>query len=261
MGKLGGLTAFTAEAALWVTGAALIASAAGAHWDFDPSGQISRIIAGPTASPAQSAGPTLAPGASPTISPTVKKFNAFMSSSDGQYKVKLSITGSATLAGQAVSVVESGTSLQSGGNESSSLRTTANGVVTTQDTVSIGGTTYTSDNGRPWEKGARKPSDNMMDGSTQFVDAGMEIKNGEQLHRLELADTTAFSNSMMKSMGASATNAQFTLTAWVHDDGVPALIVAEGWGEMPFNGVTARLTMKMEMRVIPMSGVTITAPN
>jgi len=259
MGKLGGMTAFTAEAALWVTGAALVASAAGAHWDFDPSGQISRIIAGPTASPGQSAGPTLAPGASPTISPTVQKFNAFSSRTDIQYKEKVSITANATVAGQALSISESGTSLHSGGNDSSSLRTTANGAVTTTDSVSIGGTTYTSENGGPWEKGVRKPSDNVLDGSTAFVDAGLEIKNGEQLHRLELTDATAFNNGMKNSL-VGVTDAQFTLTAWARDDGWPALVVADGWAEMVVKGTTVRLTMKIEMRTIPMSGVTITAP-
>ena len=260
MGKLGRMTAFAAEAALWVTGAALIASAAGAHWDFDPSGQLGRIIAGPTASSAQSAGPTLAPGASPTIAPTVQKFMAFMSRSDVQYKIKLSLTANATAAGKALSMSESGTSLYSGSNESDSVRMTSNGVVTTRDTVSIGGSTYTSDNGGPWTKGPRESSNNVLEGSTAFVDAGTEIKNGEELHRLDLADATAFNDYMKKSLGAGATGAQFTFTAWVHDDGQPALFVADGWGEMLANGTTARLTMTLEMRFVPMSGVTIKAP-
>jgi len=261
MGKLGSMTAFTAEAALWVTGAALIASAAGAHWDFDPSGQISRIIAGPTASPGQSSGPTLAPGASPTIAPTVQKFMAFMSNSKVQYKVKLSITANATVAGKALSLSESGTDLHdAAGNESESLRMTANGEVTTTDSVNIGGTKYLSENGGPWTKSPRGKSDNLLDGSITFVEAGTETKNGEQLHRLDLADTTAFTKSMMSGLGAGAGDAQFTLSAWVHDDGTPALVVADGWGDMLTSGIKVRLTMRMEMRFIPMPSVTITAP-
>ena len=81
MSKLGGFTAFAAEAALWVSGAALIASAAGAHWSFDPStvdlGKLLGSGPSPTASTSPTAAP-LAPGASPTISPIVTKYLAFV---------------------------------------------------------------------------------------------------------------------------------------------------------------------------------------
>lgn len=62
MSKLGSATAFAAEAALWIAGAALVAGAAGAHWKVDvPNVDLSGLL-GSTPSASASAGPSASHG-------------------------------------------------------------------------------------------------------------------------------------------------------------------------------------------------------
>lgn len=268
MSKLGSLTAFAAEAALWVTGAALIASAAGAHWSFDPSSvNIDKII-GPGPTPTVAASPTvppLAPDATPTTSPAITKFLAIVAQPDFQFKAKFSNDVTFTLNGTAMVENQNGTMSYKAGDSTDSHRETWNGKVDTYDYVYVGTAQYESKDGAAWVKSVRPASDIASDKLmfapvVAFVDKGVETKNGRQLHRLEVADPAAFSKAMVQASTSGTTDAQVTYTVWVAEDGTPADFLLAGWVQAPVNGVSTKATMTEEFRVIATSGVTITAP-
>lgn len=275
MSKLGGITALAAEAALWITGAALIASAAGMHWSMDLPGVDLSGLTGSTPSAAASASHTAgtspslavksgAPGASPTISSVVQKYQAYVARPGFQFKAKYADSQTFTLNGTPYLITQSGTMSYEAGDDSDSRRETVNGTVTTFDYVHIGSFTYESKNGAAWTKSARSDADIASDKlqfapSMLFVDMGVETKNGAQLHRLEVADPTAFSKALLKTT-SGGTDAQVTYTAWVQDDGTPAAFRVEGWVVEPVSGVSTKITVVEEFRLIATSGVTITAP-
>jgi hypothetical protein len=262
MSKLGRVTAFTAEAALWITGAALIAGAAGMHWNIDVSGANLGGLVGARPSPAASASASAAvPGASPTVSPISAKLMAFLATdSQVRAKVRMSIIGTAgTLA---VKVTMSGSMSSDGTSDSVSYRTTAQGIVITTDTIDIGKTSYVSVNGAPWTKSARSSSsESPFSPTMKFVDKGVESKYGVDLHRLELIDTSDLTAATLKSLGPpSFQTGQFTLTVWTSDDGAPAVLEEDGsYQGTSANGPTQG-TMVEEFRFIAFSGVTIAAP-
>jgi hypothetical protein len=267
VGKLGGFTAFAAEAALWVTGAALIASAAGAHWSFDPSAEIGKFI-GPGPTPTVSASPTvppLAPGASPTISPIVSKYLAIAAQPAFQIRAKFNNDMTFTMSGTAYQMNQNGTLSYKGGDATDSHRETLNGAVNMYDYVYLGQAQYESKNGAAWTKSARPAndiaSDKLMFAPTMaFADKGVETKNGVQLHRLEVADPAAFSKAVVQTSTSGATDAQMTYTVWVGDDGIPAAIELAGWEDGMMQGVSVRVTADEQFRIVATSGVTIAAP-
>ena len=234
MSSLGRVTALAAEAALWITGAALIAGAAGMQWNVDLpidttllSGPTPYVATtpGPSASPA---GPSLAPGASPTISPVAKAYQAYIARTDYQVEGKYTIIWAGTVSGSAYEADQNGTFSYKAGDQTESYRETIKGVVTTYDKVAVGGSEYDS-------------------------------KNGAQLHRLELADPGVYNRAMLKASD-NATDAFVSYVVWVQDDGTPAALSAEGWVVEPVNGASVKMTVSEEFRIIATSGVTIVAP-
>ena len=266
MSRLGGATAFAAEAALWISGAALIASAAGMHWSVPDV--VGLAGASPSASASASPSPrlaaqSLAPGASPTISPIVQKYQAYIARPDYQFKAKYVVTETAAVNGLPYEIYMSGTMLYKAGDYIDSRRMAVNGSVTTFDYVYVGGSRYERDNGGAWTKSARSATDIASDKLTfgpamLFVDKGMETKNGAQLHRLEVADPVAYSKAMAHASGG--TDAQMTYTAWVGDDGTPAAFRIEGWIVGLVNKVSTKLTIAFEFRLIPYVVPAISAP-
>ena len=278
MSRLGGATAFAAEASLWIAGAALIAGAAGMHWNVDLqralnelTGSTPSAAASAGASPSPTASPTatgavqsLAPGASPTISPIVAKYQAYVARADYQLKTKYTAVMTATVAGSPYEIDVSGTMSYKAGDGADGERDTLNGTVTTYDYVYMGSVQYTSTNGGAWTKSTRSATSAaaaklMFAPAMLFVDGGIETKNGAQLHRLEVADPAAYSTAFLKTQ-SGATDAQATCTVWVTDDGAPAAMKIEGWVKGPIQGVPTRINMVEELRTIATSGVTITAP-
>jgi hypothetical protein len=276
--KLGGTTAVAAEAAIWIAGIALIASAAGIHWETDLQNALNELtgatpapVASAGASAGESASPSatvavesLAPGASPTLSPIAAKFQAFVTRADYQIKAKYTSVTSYTLNGSPVQIDTSGTMSYKAGDKAGGQRDTVAGAVTTHDYVDLGSVEYTSKNGEAWTKSARSATSVAADKliyapAMSFVDKGIEAKNGASLHRLEVADPAAYSTAFLKTQ-AGATGAQATCTVWVSDDGVPAAMKLEGWVQMPLGGVPTKVTQVLDIRIIATSGVTISAP-
>jgi hypothetical protein len=261
------LTVLAAEAALWITGAALIAGAAGMQWSVDLPIDTNLVLTGPTpyvaptAGPSASpAGPSLAPGASPTISPVVQAFQAFVSRADYGIKAKWTEVSTSTT-GSKGALTENGTIYFKGGDHSSSSRQSQDGAVSTFDEVAVGGDSYSSVNGASWAKLTRSAEDRdyymlLFAPTIVMADQGVETKNGAQLHRLEPADSTAFGRAYLK-LAQSAIDAFWTYQIWVHDDGSPAAISLTGW---TVSTDSAKYTFDYEYRIIATSGVTITAP-
>jgi len=265
MGKLGSVTAFAAEAALWITGAVLVANAAGLHWNVDASSlDVDRILtAAASASPSGSVSPTLAPGASPTTSPVGSRFVDFMARQN-QTAATVWISETATAAGSPVDLTVSGTMSTKGSDDSWSYRQTVNGAASTYDKVDLAGTTYERVDGGAWTKAAEStssgPTQISFPKSMIMVDDGVEAKDGLQLHRLELFDTGPFSVAFVQELGSGFTSGQFTLTAWTYDDGTPVVVEVDGSFKGTTNGVAMSGTLVEELVFTRFSGVTITAP-
>lgn len=272
MSKLGGATAFVAEAGLWVAGAALIASAAGMHWKVDTSminlnGLTSaQSSSGPSAGGAPTfAFRTLAPGAVPTASPLVAKYQAYVARADYQIVAKYTNIQTGVIDGKQREMRVSGTAAYQGGNHSDFSRVTQDGAVITDDVIALGGFKYESINGAAWTKTARTASDAASDRlifapAALFLDSGVETKNGLPLHRLDIADPVAFSTALVKTSTSGLTGAQATYTTWVDDAGVPAAIRVEGVFQGPIGSTSTSVTIVQEFRIIATSGVSITAP-
>jgi hypothetical protein len=264
--RLGSATAFGAEAALWLAGAALIANAAGWHFDL----QIPAPDAGssPTATRVATASisPSAmsSPGASPTMSPIVKLYQAFVARPDLQMEATLSAIETGNVGGKAVEISITGKTSYKAGDDASYQTLRVNGIVTLSDSINIGAVSYSRVDGGAWTKSSRLASNIALDKlkfspTLDLVDQGPEVKNGAELHRLAVRDTTAFSKAMLKTI-AGATDAGYTYTVWVKNDGTPVVFKLAGWMQAPINGTSTRLQYTEETVVTATSEVTIAAP-
>jgi hypothetical protein len=263
--KLGSATAFGAEAALWIAGAALIASAAGVKFDVQlPAISLGSPAASHSAATASGGSAKPSAAASPTISPIVQKYQAFMARPDLQLAGTLTADENATFGEAPIEITMTGTISYKAGDSTDSRTVRTNGIVTLTDTIDIGTDSYSRVDDGAWTKSARTAAsvamENLMFSPTlQLVDRGAEVKNGAELHRLEIVDTAAFSKAMLKTI-AGATDAQYTYTIWVKNDGTPAVLRLAGWQQAPINGVSTRIEYTEEDTITATSGVTITAP-
>jgi len=271
VGRLGRAIGFSAEAGIWIAGAALIAGAAGMHWSVDLPAVDLSTLTGAKSSAAASGSPSAStavksptPAPSPTVSPIVSKYLAVVAGPDFQFKAKFNETLTFTLNETSYNDVHTGTMSYRGGDTSDSHTETINGVVAKYDYVSLANAQYESKNGAAWTKSARPATDVasnrlLFTPTMAFVDKGVETRAGAQLHRLEIADVNAFSKAMLNTSD-SATGAQLKYTVWVTDEGTPADFKIEGWEQALVSGVSTKVTTVEEFLVTATSGVTIAAP-
>ncbi len=171
MSKVGSLTAFAAEAAIWLAGAAIVAGAAGAHWD-TPSVDLNALW----------------PAASPSL---VKNFTTTISADDFQASGSAIGTVSVTINGQKIDGTYSGTFKFKGNDSSSTMTMTMAGTKTTNDSVSVGDSDYSRTNGGAWTKTARSATNMSFRVLTAggVTDKGVELHDGQKLHHLDLVKT------------------------------------------------------------------------
>jgi hypothetical protein len=249
MSRLGSATAFTAEAALWVAGAALIAGAVGMHWRVDvPAINLLPAASQQPPSPAATTQPVL-------------RLQAFLAKPTLQFKAKLDQTATISGPGISATVTSSGTVAYRSGDASSSL-TTALGVSTTEDQVMLGSVTYTRDDGAKWTKRNRVAGDTggsaeMLSPTQPLIDKGLETKNGVQLHRLEAADTTDLDKALA---GGTRTGYQVSLVFWTTDNGTTAAIEVSGSYQDIVSETPVTVTIDQNWTITATTGVTITAP-
>jgi hypothetical protein len=249
---LGGVTAFAAEAALWVAGAALIAGAAGMHW----SVSLPALDILPVSSTQQPA--TLAPS-----TPSVTHLKAFLARPTLQFNARLNQTS--TISGPNILIQETttGTISYRSGDVSSSLTTTILGAVKTVDQVSLGTSTYSRESGGKWSKRARVAADTagsaeMLSATQGLNDAGIDTKNGEQLHRIEAVDTRAYAAALQT--GSTRSNYDLTLVFWVADDGTPIAIDVAGTYQDVVGEARVTVTVDQQWTITATTGVNIAAP-
>jgi hypothetical protein len=239
LSKVGSLTAFAAEAAIWLAGAAIVAGAAGAHWD-TPSVDLNKLW----------------PGASPSL---VKDFTTKISAGDFQASGSAAGTVFVTINGQKIAGTYSGAFKFKGNDSSSTMTMTMAGTKTTNDSVSVGDSDYSRTNDGVWTKTARSPTNLSFQILTAggVTDKGVEFHNGQNLHHLDLVKApdpkTLFNDPTM----ATGT---YTLVLWAKDDGTPAGMTIAGTYSQDVNGSLAQATLSLDFNFEALSGVTIEAP-
>jgi hypothetical protein len=267
LSKVGSLTAFVAEASLWLAGAAIVAGAAGAHWNM-PSVDLGALIAesspGPSPSPgAPSSQAGGSPSASSAPSPIVQKFKAYLAGPAVQFEASFTIKSSTE--NGSIITTQTGTLQYAAGDEADTLTTTTNtGIDRTSDNVYLGNFTFRRAGGGNWTRTARKATDTgqfvvMLSPENSYVDLGVDTKYEVQAHLLQVADQTALDASFREQDGAPA-GTSASLLFWVRDDGTPV-----GWKmhltyTQSVNGGPTFLTWDQESRITKTSGVVITAP-
>ncbi len=239
MSKVGSLTAFAAEASLWLAGAAIVAGAAGAHWD-TPSVDFEQLW----------------PAASSSL---VKDFTSNVSASDFQASGSIAGTVSVTASGATIDGTYTGTFKMKGKDGASTMALTVAGAKTTNDSVSVGDSDYSRTNDGAWTRTARSSTGLYLPSLTAggLTDKGVEDHNGQKLHHLDLVKApdpkTLFSNPAM-------TTGTYAVVLWAKDDGTPAGMSISGTYSEDVNGEPAQATISLDFNFDSLSGVTIEAP-
>ncbi len=243
MSKVGSITAFAAEASLWLAGAALIASAAGAHWD-TPSVDVNSLIA------------QAWPGASPSL---VSSYTSKVTASDFQVSGSIAGTVSVTIGGQKTDGTYSGAFKIKGNDGSSTMTMTLGGSKSTGDQVSLGGSDYSRTNNGKWTKAARASTGLSFPRLTAggVTDKGVETHNGQRLHHLNLVKPPDSKSLFGDPNMATGT---YTLVLWAKDDGTPAGMTVSGSWSQEATGAPAHATISLDYNFEALSGVTIEAP-
>jgi len=271
--RAGDLVATVAEFGLWVTAAALIASAAGMRLPYDvlassaaTPGAVPVLSGTPDASATQLPTPSLAPTPTPvpTLSPLVRKFQAYLARKDFQFQATGTGTQSASGDNFSVDLTLAGSVSYKAGDESDVTKITSNGNTVPSDSVYAGSFAYERSNGGPWIKKPRKTSDTanwriFLSPARLFVDTGVETKNGTALHRLEVADPAALS-AEVDAIG-TVTDSRVTIVFWTKADGTPVVMRMEATWNQQVNGVAAKVTSFNEFVFTKLSGVTIATPS
>jgi len=243
LSKVGSITAFAAEASLWLAGAALIAGAAGAHWD-TPSVDVDSLIA------------QAWPGASPSL---VTSYTSKVTASDFQASGSIAGTISVTSGGQKTDGTYSGTFKIKGNDSSSTMTMTLGGSKSTGEQVSVGGSDYSRTNNGTWTKTARSSTGFSFSLLTAggVTDKGVETHTGQRLHRLDLVKPTDAKSLFSDPTMAAGT---YTVVLWARDDGTPAGMTVSGSWSQAMNGAPAQATISLDYNFEALSGVTIVAP-
>jgi hypothetical protein len=266
VGKLGGMTAFAAEAALWVTGAALIAGAAGMHWTVDLpkvdllSAQSPNPALTATASPIPSSPAASIPAANLTVP---EKMKAFLDNPGLQLEVTMVVSMKITIDGRTANGTETDTVDYAAGAASKATEATMLGTKMSSSEVTIGDTVYYQSGSSPWAT-MRRSTDYLLPITLHwenrvFAEKGLEKKNGRQLHRIEATDTAALISDYQKATGFS--NVKMTLVYWADNNGLPVFFNLSGSYTAVVKGVMENVQMTEASTVVKTSGVTVTAPS
>jgi hypothetical protein len=243
LSRVGSITAFAAEASLWLAGAAIVAGAAGAHWD-TPSVDLDSLAA------------QVWPGASPSL---VSTYTSRVRASDFQASGSITGTVSVTIGEQKTDGTYSGVFKIKGNDSSATMTMTLGGSKSTGDQVSVGASDYSRTNNGKWTKAARSSTGlsfaNLVSGGV--TDKGVETHNAQRLHHLALVKPPDAKSLFGDPKMATGT---YTVVLWAKDDGTPAgLTVSGSWSE-EVSGGPAQSTISLDYSFDALSGVTIEAP-
>jgi hypothetical protein len=269
LGKLGSATAFAAEAAIWIAGAALIASAAGARWDMpkvDVEGLLGRSSASPASSGSAAPTATVVPAPPPTPATALARFLSYAGQPDMQYAMTASGQWSYENSRTSWSVKWKGSMIASYNDCSESWTSTQGSKTSTQDAIIAGEFVYERTGKAPWTKDARSNNQTCEQvGLVRYsglVDKGIETKAGKSVHRLEVADPIQFGSYYEKfsTRTTGQTLTQVTMSIWVKEDGLPVAIRLSGSHNQAINGTATHVTYVDDYTVTKTTGATIAPP-
>jgi hypothetical protein len=221
--KLGGAIAFVAEAGIWVAGAALVASAAGAHWD-TPQVDFNTLL-GPAKSPSTSGSPGPSATASASIAPAPTGQLNFARAAELHANLAALTQASGAITGTLrVASTSSKITGSIGFNASgSSIAFNQDGKAMTSEIVA-GGTRYLRFAAGPWVNHGPKQKDATLaatlGGADSSSDIGIQAFAGKQLHRIE---SPIASLNVAEGLGLDTSqwvNPTGTFRVWADDAGV-----------------------------------------
>jgi len=133
----------------------------------------------------------------------------------------------------------------------------------TSESTYVGGHKYERVNGVWFDAGTpdSKGLGSTILGQGGFRDTGIETKNGQQLHHLELPTGSAIPPEALGFDDPAMGNAAATLEAWAEEDGTPAvMLITASWSQAS-GEVTMAATMTMELAFKLMSVEVATPAN
>jgi hypothetical protein len=202
-------------------------------------------------------------GFSTTPKPLLDALKSQVTSGDFQYEGKIDGSMTMVVGSKSYDGTISGTSKGKGQDSASFTSIEIAGGTYTQDTITIGDSTYSRTNDSSWTKGAKSDSSlaDLFRIGMKIEDKGVETKFGQQLHRVEptnLLDLDLASIGVGTSTGVS--NMEITLVFWVKNDGTPAGVTQGSTYDQDNSGTATHVTMTMDVVFTNLSGVTIEAP-
>jgi hypothetical protein len=132
---------------------------------------------------------------------------------------------------------------------------------TVNDSIDVGGFTYTRTDGGTWTKTAKTSTTTITSVIAQvgLADKGVESHFNQQLHRLESTKTVPA--SLMFADTTGVTDANLTLVFWAKDDGTPAGMEYAATYTQTSGDTSGQVTMTLDISFDSLSGVTIVAPS
>jgi hypothetical protein len=197
----------------------------------------------------------------------IDSFTSRITAADFQASGALNGTYAITVSGTTLKATISGTDMIHGKDSAMTMKvdmaaTSATPASSTvNDSVDVGGFTYTRTDGGAWSKAAKTSDTTITSVISQvgLADKGVESRFNQQLHRLE--STKLVPISLMFTDTTGVTNPNLTLTFWTKDDGTPAGMTMAATFTQVSSDSSGDVTMSLDVSFDSMSGVTIEAPS
>jgi hypothetical protein len=223
----------------------------------------------PTAAPATSApsspaaaesaaapSPTEAPSPTPTAAPDVSgAFNAELS--DPMWSPHITVKAVTTVG--TTNIPMTGTIDVNLGTSHTVITTGQGSAAVTEETISNGATEYTRQYGAWFKSAATSGSlGTLVTGTKGFIDAGVETKDGQALHHMELPAGAVVPTDGL-GVPAGSTDAQASIEAWADGEGNPVIIdVTASWNQV---AKTSTVPVKVDMEFsVDGAAATISTP-
>jgi len=197
----------------------------------------------------------------------IDSFTSKITAADFQASGALTGTYTMTVSGTAFNATITGTDKIHGKDSAMSMKldvaaTSATPASSTlNDSVDVGGFSYTRTDGGAWTKSAKTSDTTITTVISQvgLADKGVESHFNQQLHRLE--STKPVPVSLMFSDTTGVTNPNLALTFWTKDDGTPAGMTMAATYTQVSSDSSGDVTMSLDVSFDSLSGVTIEAPS
>lgn len=213
------------------------------------------VGASPAASPSRTGPATPTPTVTPDPSPSPDVAGLFIARVRAMTEVSMLISGDLRMSGQVVTVTGRGDI--SGADQAMTITMTLGDIEETVEQVVIADHRYTRTGAGAWYE-STAASEGSLGGAVTVsgaIDRGLEVKDGQRLHRLE-SDGAALGPSAIGFDGTGTVD----LTFFARDDGTPVIMeftvdLTQGSGAS-----AQRLTGTLDFTFVEGAKLTITAP-